>query len=966
MLIPIVNSERVDSEDIKQRQILSGIDQSILQHAVSLNDIKEKLRNLNISTTDAQRMIREDGRATRDLVVNLNKIDQNQKRYDAIIESLVAKGTNTRRDEVDDAFSDTYKWIFNSQGEAYCSWDDFVRWLRSGRDIYWVNGKAGSGKSTLMKFIWSSPLYKDNLKHWAPSRELILPSYFFNYASEEESNIAGLLRSLLLQALKAYPYLVMYVAPDMETLSTIVWSYKSLFESLDTIMNQETESFQWCFLIDGLDEFKGDVDHQDSLLNFLKKISGYEHVKLCISSRPEPHLLHAFKDCPKLRLQDFTFTDMLTYTIGQCNKYELMQKYEQEEPECYDKLIQDLPRKADGIFLWLRLAIQDLKSGIMKLDSLDVLQQRVDRLDSSLYGLFNQLLSAVNTVHLLEIAFYLKFIIERGEAPLLELAFGADKHARDNLWTLLEAHSSHTTDNITDHIARQQSAHKINVLLEDYGMKILTRFGGLLDIDRTGYDDNKPYRYRCDAAAIFDCRCRARHRDVFSPLEQVLLHYSASRIRLVHRSVEEFVRQDPQANQTINLFSITQVDLSLCVLKGCFGIAAADVKAPMTGFFTGKGSRSLAREEVKRAKDGLNRVMRKLKSMKEAGPFNHETATTAKNIASWIETEIPNLYNCIEPRSRITFSQLLSSDWLDFFLQYPAMRPEYIYPCNAMIFGVEDASTYFKSYQKDDRNTLITWCFLAGLNQHGFSSVAVELITALLDLGLNPNSQPGAICPHYCFTDLMFDDDDYPNAIDLSFWQLFLIRLHGLTNYSHVKAEQIDTAMCKFLVSGANPNANVKVMHTLVLPRGIYIIIGLDASTLFLNSKALLTSSGTVFSNVVAIMSGMGAKSFASVHTISVEYLHSTLNELINVFCNRNVEAERSQNLISSWLPCQYSTGTNSQVQKIVDDQMARHIVSTISDECVDLYDNGGESSAYKIAKERGEPITPETRNQNM
>ncbi len=52
------------------------------------------------------------------------------------------------------AYQKTFQWIFRSTSES-TAWDNFTSYL-SRTDIntpYFINGKAGSGKSTLMKFI---------------------------------------------------------------------------------------------------------------------------------------------------------------------------------------------------------------------------------------------------------------------------------------------------------------------------------------------------------------------------------------------------------------------------------------------------------------------------------------------------------------------------------------------------------------------------------------------------------------------------------------------------------------------------------------------------------------------------------------------------------------------------------------------------------------------------------------------
>jgi len=48
-----------------------------------------------------------------------------------------------------------------------------------GQDIYWINGKAGSGKSTLTKFICEHDKTNEALRTWAALNEVQILSYFF-------------------------------------------------------------------------------------------------------------------------------------------------------------------------------------------------------------------------------------------------------------------------------------------------------------------------------------------------------------------------------------------------------------------------------------------------------------------------------------------------------------------------------------------------------------------------------------------------------------------------------------------------------------------------------------------------------------------------------------------------------------------------------------------------------------------
>lgn len=66
---------------------------------------------------------------------------------------------HVRHDEVHKAHKKTFRWIFQERRDQKQErqWSDLVEWLESFSSCYWINGKAGSGKSTLMKYIVDHP-----------------------------------------------------------------------------------------------------------------------------------------------------------------------------------------------------------------------------------------------------------------------------------------------------------------------------------------------------------------------------------------------------------------------------------------------------------------------------------------------------------------------------------------------------------------------------------------------------------------------------------------------------------------------------------------------------------------------------------------------------------------------------------------------------------------------------------------
>ena len=88
-----------------------------------------------------------------------------------------------------------------------------MEWLETGKGIYWINGKAGSGKSTLMNYICAEPRTQDALEIWAQPYRLVVPTFFFwSAGSELQKTTVGLLRSLLYQILVHYPQLISLLA----------------------------------------------------------------------------------------------------------------------------------------------------------------------------------------------------------------------------------------------------------------------------------------------------------------------------------------------------------------------------------------------------------------------------------------------------------------------------------------------------------------------------------------------------------------------------------------------------------------------------------------------------------------------------------------------------------------------------------------------------------------------------------
>ena len=76
----------------------------------------------------------------------------------ALLGSLNFSSRPVRHDNIPLAHEETFRWILDppshdDEGGEGRARHHFLDWLGSGEGIFWVSGKAGSGKSTLMKFL---------------------------------------------------------------------------------------------------------------------------------------------------------------------------------------------------------------------------------------------------------------------------------------------------------------------------------------------------------------------------------------------------------------------------------------------------------------------------------------------------------------------------------------------------------------------------------------------------------------------------------------------------------------------------------------------------------------------------------------------------------------------------------------------------------------------------------------------
>ena len=329
-----------------------------------------------------------------DTLTNLQKQSVSRANGQAILDSLYFRMIPVRHEKIKFAHAETFTWILDA-----CSFG-FVDWLRHGQGTFWIQGKAGSGKSTMMKFLCSHPETMRHLRTWARDKTLVVARYFFwNSGTELQKSQEGLLRSLLFEILRQNPEMVETFFPvgngPTRAQADETWDLERLV-SVYQRLTQQAMPCKFCFFIDGLDEFEG---HPSTLISLIESLSRNLNIKVCISSRPWTEFVDAYGSATRrtIKLEDLTKNDIKLYVLDHFNADRRFQ-LNSNDPKYLD-LVDEIARRARGVFLWVFLVVRSLLEGLVYADRISDLRRRLDAFPEDLEGFFQKMLDSVPKIY---------------------------------------------------------------------------------------------------------------------------------------------------------------------------------------------------------------------------------------------------------------------------------------------------------------------------------------------------------------------------------------------------------------------------------------------------------------------------------------------------------------------------------------------------------------------------------------
>jgi len=373
----------------------------------------------------------------------------------------------------------------------------FSEWLRNASNahdsLYWIRGKPGSGKSTLMKFAMKDARTSDILAMIDGSQWTFAAFFFHDRGSQVQKSFTGMLQGIIDSLLRELPELTTYAVPQYRRLVQLqatrcpTWDMDALKSVLQEIIGQRVTNVRLLLFVDALDEQgrdKVDKSAKENLVKFLQKL-GEEadndcvRLKLCLASRPEPVFEHHLSRAPGFTIQEYTKDDIRVYTEKRLEPYRTEASV-LNGLENFENLVDQVTKRAEGVFIWVKLVVDQLAQDICDCSSYMTLIERLKAMPQELGELYSRILERLEPAYASEACIMLLVALTSLEQLPLEtfmraVTFGFHSF-REHL-----INQRHYKTSFVKKFFEEEESQIIHI------RRLASRSGGLLETYTTGH-----------------------------------------------------------------------------------------------------------------------------------------------------------------------------------------------------------------------------------------------------------------------------------------------------------------------------------------------------------------------------------------------------------------------------------------------------------------------------------------------
>ncbi|PYH28219.1 NACHT and WD40 domain protein [Aspergillus neoniger CBS 115656] len=268
-------------------KVLNSVTRDLQQSLATLQTVAEDEKNkLTLSITFDQYLRHE-----QDANEILHKIDALAQSVKHVLEHFVLLNLHIAEGAFYNSFANRHMdyCLPNTRSEFFSQVSEWIK--SSNKSIFWVNGMAGTGKSTIARTVARD----------CESQGLLGATFFFNRNERDRADARHLISTITRQLITRYPELgpavldVLKGTPNIASQDIQNQFEKLLYLPLTTITPDENRFT--VIILDALDECNGDDDLR-LILRLVSKLQGIESVQLRIflTSRPEMPIRLGFSE----------------------------------------------------------------------------------------------------------------------------------------------------------------------------------------------------------------------------------------------------------------------------------------------------------------------------------------------------------------------------------------------------------------------------------------------------------------------------------------------------------------------------------------------------------------------------------------------------------------------------------------------------------------------------------------------
>lgn len=344
--------------------------------------------------------------------------------YSSILRHLYFDDMYKRADNIADATYGTFDWLLangtaslNANEPEQASGDEYPgaakQWYEERRQrnaakiseffehgggVFFLRGKPGSGKSTLMKYLTRGRGKREvdrKLRKWAGQKKLVCVSTMFSlHGTPLQRSLEGFYRTLLFELLCQCPDFMGTCFPKRfaRELPDDPYRYSFGLEALQEAMERliplkQPETLRICISIDGMDELQGNSGDRLRFAQLLNEWAQSEDIKIICSGRPNAEFNIVFSQPHQtIDLQDLTRPDIRKILA---KRFEGVRQFTDLTEENIQEFVDKISYQSEGVILWAVLVGKNIEDDIIHAKSLSAMQHTIQTLPSGIEELFD-------------------------------------------------------------------------------------------------------------------------------------------------------------------------------------------------------------------------------------------------------------------------------------------------------------------------------------------------------------------------------------------------------------------------------------------------------------------------------------------------------------------------------------------------------------------------------------------------